>query len=75
MHELGNVRGDVLAPDGSKFAKTHQDIGGDRWIAIIGLWDKHTEDGEGIWFDESLCRTDEQGEKTGAVLAVASVQG
>lgn len=59
LHELGNVGDNILAPNGGKFAKTHQDIGGDCRVTIIGLWDEHTEDGEGIGLDKSLGCTDE----------------
>lgn len=53
------MKGDVLASHGGEFAETHQDIGGDGWIAVVGLGDKDTEDGEGIWLDESLGCADE----------------
>lgn len=67
--------GDVLASHGGKFAETHQDVRGDGWVAIVSLGDEHAENREGIWLDESLCCTDEQGEETGAVLTVASREG
>ena len=69
------MRGGVLASHGGKFAETHQDVGGDGCVAIVGFRDKHPENGEGIWLDESLGRADEQGEETGAVLAVAPGEG
>jgi len=69
------VRGDVLASHSGEFAKTHQDVGGDGWVAIVGLGDKHAEDGEGIWLDKSLGRADEEGKEAGTVLAVASGEG
>lgn len=69
------MRGDVLASHSGKFAKTHQDISCDGRVAIVGLGDKHAENGEGIWLDESLGRADEESEEAGTVLAIAPGEG
>lgn len=69
------MRGNVLASYGRKFAETHQDVSSDSWVAIVSFGNEHAEDRECIWLDKSLGSADEQGEETGAVLAIASGGG
>ena len=68
----------VGAPAGSsasdgELAEAHENVGGDGCVGIVGFLDEHAEHWKSIGFDQSLSRTDKEGQEIRTLFATPSI--
>jgi hypothetical protein len=64
------MRHNFFTANACQLPKTHENVGRNGGIRIIGFLEKNPEHRECIRLDEALCRTDKERQQPGAFLAI-----